>query len=111
MTFKGDEDYSLAETATGSGSLDEISPRRDDGSIVIDNGPIKLSVKDGSNDLFDTFAWGDKAFSKSQFVGPYVTIGGERLGTCFDEWKLVKEGPLFAVLQGKGRCTGSKKLY
>ena len=111
MTFKGDEDYSLAETSADHENADIISSKEDGDCIFVDNGPLKLSVKSGSEDLFETFTYGEKDFSKSQFVGPYVTIGGEKLKTVFDEWKLVKEGLIYTVLQGKGRCIGSKMSF
>lgn len=111
MTFKGDEDYSLAQASADHEEIAVISEREDGDSIFIDNGTLKLSVKNGSRDLFETFVYGEKAFSKNQFVGPYVTIGEEKLTTVFDDWKLVKKGPILTILQGKGRCTGSKNTF
>ena len=111
MTFKGDRDFELVKGAADSDALDVICAKSEGERIFIENGPLKLSVKNGSQDLFETFSYGEKSFDKSQFVGPFVTIDGERLKTVFDEWKLVKEGPLFSVLQGKGRCSGSKNSF
>ena len=69
MTFKGDEDYALAMASADHEDIAVISEKEDSGCIFIDNGPLKLSVKNGSWDLFETFVYGEKTFSKSQFVG------------------------------------------
>ncbi|MBE5828026.1 MAG: hypothetical protein E7305_01035 [Butyrivibrio sp.] len=111
MTYKGDADFELAKSAKESSLQDAVCAKNEDARIFIENGPLKLSVKDGSEHLFETFSFEEKVFDKSQFVGPFVTIGGERLKTVFDEWKLVKEGAVFSVLQGKGRCIGSKNSF
>ena len=111
MTFKGDEDFGLATASADHEEIAVISEREDGDNIFIDNGPIKLSVKKRSSDLFETFVYDEKSFSNRQFVGPYVTIDGEKLQTFFDEWKLVKNGPILTILQGKGRCTGSNNTF
>ena len=38
-----------------------------------------------------------------------VRICGERLTTVFDSWKVVKEGKILAVLEGKGRFLSAEK--
>ena len=72
--------------------------------IGINNDVISFSVKDNSENLFDKFDYDGRSFDKAQFVGPFVTVSGERLRTVFDKWKVVRKGKLFSVLEGAGRC-------
>lgn len=76
---------------------------RSDG-ICVNNEVISFSVKDNSENLFDKFDYDGRSFDKAQFVGPFVTVSGERLRTVFDKWKVVRKGKLFSVLEGAGRC-------
>ncbi len=109
LTYKGDKDFDLAKTAAEDKSFtDSIRVFKKSDVISVDNGIIRLSVKNGSNELFETFMYDGKTFSSKQFVGPYVTIGAERLKTVFDEWNTVKEGKLLTVLEAKGRCIPGK---
>ena len=73
-------------------------------SISANNGIISFCVKDNSESLFDKFDYDGRSFDKDQFVGPFVTVAGERLRSVFDKWTVVKRGKLFSVIEGKGRC-------
>jgi hypothetical protein len=72
--------------------------------IDVSNEVISFSVKNASENLFDRFDYDGRSFDKEQFVGPFVTISGERLKTVFDKWRVVKNGKIFAVIEGEGRC-------
>ena len=52
--------------------------------IKVNNGLINFFVRDNSEDLFEEFDYCDRSFDKKQFVGPFVTVSGERLRTTFD---------------------------
>ncbi|RKM62229.1 hypothetical protein D6855_02070 [Butyrivibrio sp. CB08] len=105
LTYKGDDDYELARSAAEDKAFtDRITVSRAGDEISLDNGKLRFTVRDGGKELFTTFTYNGVSFTSDRFVGPYVTIGGERLDTVFDEWKTVKEGDIFTVLQGSGRC-------
>ena len=72
--------------------------------IKVNNGLINFFVRDNSEDLFEEFDYCDRSFDKKQFVGPFVTVSGEQLRTTFDNWTVVKNGRLFSVIEGRGRC-------
>ena len=76
----------------------------EDECLTADNGVIRFSVKDHSADIFENFEYDGRSFDRNQFVGPLVSIAGERLLTVFDSWKVVKKGRLFSVVEGCGRC-------
>ena len=110
LTYKGDNDYSLAQGAGEDAAFtDRVSVSKESGRISVNNGIVELSVCDDSKELFDRFSYAGRDFDKEQFIGPYVTIDGERLKTIFDEWKIVKEGSLLSVIEGKGRCISGEK--
>ncbi len=105
LTCKGDSDYELAMSAAEDKAFtDYIDILRDSDEISLDNGRLKFTVRSGAKELFEAFSFNGVSFSSDRFVGPYVTISGERFDTVFDEWKVVKEGAVFSVLQGSGRC-------
>ncbi len=131
LTIKGDPEYDRAlETGTtalsksASGSVDEaqapgsgsssqncgsnvlsyLNIKESSGVITIANGPLAFTLKNATDTLFDSFAYMEKTYDRSQFVGPYVTIAGEKFDTVFDEWKVAQKGDIFAILQGYGRC-------
>ena len=80
--------------------------------ISASNGVIKLCVKNNSEKLFEEFEYSQKSFDKEQFVGPFVTVSGERLKTVFDKWTVAKKGRLFSVIEGSGRClTADEKTF
>ncbi len=104
LTFEGDDEgsFSKADMQTGS-DLGEILFEETDGRIRVDNGPLKLTVCNDTDRLFESFEYCGKSFERDQFFGPSVKINRQRLESRFDSWKIVKKGPILLVLEGKGR--------
>ena len=71
---------------------------------AVNNGPLNFIVDKGADQLFETLSYKGKEISGERFVGPLVRVQGKTLKTCYDSWNVVKEGPILAVLEGKGRC-------
>ncbi len=114
LTYKGDENYSLFESAdnyASAGLVDIVTLIEDSDRISVENGPLSFTVKDDSKELFQEFKYRELTYSKEQFVGPFVTYAGERLTTVFDSWKAVKRGDIFTVLEGKGRCLSNDNSF
>jgi len=111
LTFSGEENYQeltkkIEEVAEVHGKI-EIS--EDSTSITAVTDSLRFTVKEGLAYLFDSFSFKGKEIPKECFVGPVVRICGERLTTVFDSWKVVKEGKILAVLEGKGRFLSAEK--
>ncbi len=119
LTYKGDAEYDESpETGSSPQSTscdsnlqngescqqDSIHIEQTADTITVSNGPLKFTLRNSTNTLFDSFAAMEKNYDSSQFVGPYVTIAGEKFDTAFDEWKVVQKGDIFTVLRGNGRC-------
>ena len=97
----------VADAALKSSFSETIDIIESQDTTTIDNGPLKFTLRNSSENLFDKFEYNNRSFSKEQFIGPFVSIDGDGLKTVFDEWKVVKEGRLFTVIEGRGRCLSS----
>ncbi len=82
---------------------ERITIQKEDDKIKLCNGPLIFTVKDASKGLFSELVFGDKRFVEDQFIGPLVTIEKTELETLFDSFSVIEEGPVYALIEGKGR--------
>lgn len=95
-------EVSASETELNSLELEELS----DGFNVV-NGEFLFTVKNESNSLFGGLFDGKQVYGAERFVGPVLEIRKEEVtlpacDTIFHTWKVVEQGPLCIILQGKG---------
>lgn len=111
LTYQGADNYGLMQSADSSdtaGLFERVSVIEDTGSVSAENGILKFTLKENSNSIFDEFEFAGSSFLKERFVGPFVTLGGERLTSVFDSWKVVKKGDILSVIEGSGRFLQEK---
>ena len=113
LTYKGEKSYDVLMTAARP--MDKlqwaVKQSRDNGKITISNGAISFSVCDSADHLFESFSYKGKDISKDRFVGPLVRIAEESLRSTFDTWKVVKEGEILTVLEGRGRFLSARENF
>ena len=78
--------------------------------IAVDNGILSFKVKNGSKELFDEFICNGHRWEKEQFVGPLVKVGDMETDLTFDEFKVIEEGPVFVLVEGKGSISKELKF-
>lgn len=68
-------------------------------------GGLEFKVSNSAGTIFDYINYGEKTYTAKQFAGPYMEDGrGRRYGLKLEQWSVVENGPLVAVLRCMGTC-------
>ncbi len=98
---KGNADVTV--TSDEKNTVAGISLKKADGAISIDTGAVSFSVKNYSENVFESLNYGGKSYVKENFYGPVLKDGlGNTYGVNIDEWKVIEEGPLCTVIKAAG---------
>ncbi len=86
-----------------------ITKRQDGITVNTGEGAVCFELQNGSDTLIREVITENKTYTADLFEGPYLIVKGPdekpettRFGIRMGEWETLEEGPLVAVLRGKG---------
>lgn len=78
--------------------------------ITVDTGALKLTVKKNSESAFNRIEVNGRTYEKENFAGPVLrTRDGILYTSVIQDWRIVEEGPVQTILEGKGIHTGGDR--
>lgn len=80
--------------------------------FLVDTGCLKLTLRNGTEQLLERVEFGNRVYQAEQFVGPLVKTESGEYAAAFADWKVKEAGGVCAILETEGVCrqTGSPSL-
>jgi hypothetical protein len=79
-----------------------VERRQETGEIFVETGELSFVLGEGS-DWLKTLQYGSRTQKSEIIRGPFLReLSGERYQIYQDEWKILEQGPIRVVLEGKG---------
>ncbi len=92
------EEKGVSVTQTGQG-------------LCVDTGCVTFTVKNNSQNIFETLDDGRKHYTAQNFEGPYLKDDMGLYDINIGEWKIIDAGPVKCVIRAKGsNILNNKKL-